>query len=124
MAEVKARFRPEFLNRLDEIILFRRLGREQMTAIVDMQLRRIADLLADRNITIDADERAREWLAEAGVDPVYGARRSSACCSAKLQNPLAELILKGDVADGVAVRVTATDGGLVIEPEATLIEAA
>ena len=124
MAEVKARFRPEFLNRLDEIILFRRLGREQMTAIVDMQLRRIADLLADRNITIDADERAREWLAEAGVDPVYGARPLKRVLQRELQNPLAELILKGDVADGVAVRVTATDGGLVIEPEATLIEAA
>ena len=124
MAEVKARFRPEFLNRLDEIILFRRLGREQMTVIVDIQLRRVADLLADRDITIDADEKARKWLAEAGFDPVYGARPLKRVLQREIQNPLAELILKGDVADGAAVRVTATDAGLVTEPDAALIEAA
>ncbi len=124
MAELKARFRPEFLNRLDEIILFRRLGREQMTAIVDIQLRLVADLLADRDITIDVDERARKWLAEAGFDPVYGARPLKRVLQRELQNLLAELILKGDVADGAVVRVSATDAGLVIEPGAALIEAA
>ena len=124
MAEVKARFRPEFLNRLDEIILFRRLGHEQMTTIVDIQLRRFADLLAGRDITIDADERALLWLAEAGFDPVYGARPLKRVLQRELQNPLAELILKGDVADGAAVRVTTTDTGLAIKPGAALVEAA
>ena len=124
MAELRTRFRPEFLNRPDEIIFFRRLGREQMSAIVDIQLRRVGTLLEDRNITIDVDEGAREWLAGAGYDPVNGARPLKRVLQRALQDPLAALILKGEVADGSVVRVTADASGLVIEPGAALCEAA
>src|SRR3546814_11476243 len=74
MEVVRAAFRPEFLNRLDEILLFRRLSREDMTGIVDIQLQRLQALLAERKITLELDDRARAWLADAGYDPVYGAR--------------------------------------------------
>ncbi len=124
MAELKTRFRPEFLNRLDEIIFFSRLGRDQMSAIVDIQLRRVGTLLEDRNITIDADDGARAWLAGAGYDPANGARPLKRVLQRALQDPLATLILKGEVADGSCVRVTAGASGLVIEPGAVLCEAA
>jgi ATP-dependent Clp protease ATP-binding subunit ClpB len=114
MESVRAAFRPEFLNRLDEILLFRRLSRADMTGIVDIQLKRLAKLLADRKITLDIDEAAKRWLAEAGYDPVYGARPLKRVIQRALQNPLAEQILEGRIADGETVKVAVGEGGLVI----------
>ena len=112
MAEVRARFRPEFLNRVDEIILFHRLKREQMAAIVDIQIKRLDKLLSDRKITLDLDTAAREWLADKGYDPAYGARPLKRAIQRYLQDPLAELILSGRVKDGDKVDVSATKFGL------------
>jgi ATP-dependent Clp protease ATP-binding subunit ClpB len=114
MAIVRANFRPEFLNRLDEIILFHRLFPEQMGAIVEIQLRRLKALLADRKITLDLDAAARDWLAKAGYDPVYGARPLKRVIQRELQNPLASAILEGRIADGDTVHVTAGAHGLII----------
>ncbi len=114
MARVRDHFRPEFLNRLDEIVLFRRLQRADMGTIVTIQLKHLEALLADRNIRIALDQSARDWLAEAGYDPVYGARPLKRVIQRNLQNPLAGLILEGAVKDGEAVQVTGSDSGLVI----------
>jgi ATP-dependent Clp protease ATP-binding subunit ClpB len=114
MEQVRAAFRPEFLNRLDEILLFRRLSRADMTGIVEIQLRRLQKLLEDRKITLELDEAAKSWLAETGYDPVYGARPLKRVIQRALQNPLAERILQGSIADGETVRVMAGEGGLVI----------
>ena len=114
MARVREHFRPEFLNRLDEIVLFRRLQRADMATIVTIQLKHLEALLADRNIRIDLDQSARDWLAEAGYDPVYGARPLKRVIQRNLQNPLAGLILEGAVKDGETVQVTASEAGLVI----------
>ena len=116
-------FRPEFLNRLDEILLFRRLSRDDMKGIVAIQIERLKKLLADRKITLDLDAAAMAWLGNAGYDPVYGARPLKRVIQRELQNPLAELILKGQIPDGSTVRVSASDRGLVIE-EAARAEAA
>ena len=115
MARVREHFRPEFLNRLDEIVLFRRLQRVDMGSIVSIQLKRLEALLADRNIRLELDDTARTWLAEAGYDPVYGARPLKRVIQRNLQNPLAGLILEGEVKDGEAVNVSASDKGLVID---------
>jgi len=114
MARVREHFRPEFLNRLDEIVLFRRLQRADMATIVTIQLKHLESLLADRNIRITLDQAARNWLADAGYDPVYGARPLKRVIQRNLQNPLAGLILEGAVKDGETVNVTASDAGLVI----------
>jgi ATP-dependent Clp protease ATP-binding subunit ClpB len=114
MAEVKARFRPEFLNRLDEIILFHRLQRDQMGAIVDIQMGRLNKLLTDRKITVELDQAARTWLANRGYDPAYGARPLKRVIQKHVQDPLAEQILAGGVKDGDAVRVSVRDGELTI----------
>ncbi len=114
MARVRDHFRPEFLNRLDEIVLFRRLQRADMATIVTIQLKHLEGLLADRNISIELDTAARIWLAEAGYDPVYGARPLKRVIQRNLQNPLAGQILEGTIKDGETVRVTASDAGLVI----------
>jgi ATP-dependent Clp protease ATP-binding subunit ClpB len=114
MARVREHFRPEFLNRLDEIVLFRRLQRVDMSTIVTIQLKRLERLLADRNIRMELDQSARDWLAEAGYDPVYGARPLKRVIQRNLQNPLAGLILEGAVKDGETVTITASDAGLVI----------
>jgi ATP-dependent Clp protease ATP-binding subunit ClpB len=114
MARVREHFRPEFLNRLDEIVLFRRLQRADMATIVTIQLKRLEQLLADRNIHIELDQSARNWLAEAGYDPVYGARPLKRVIQRNLQNPLAGLILEGEVKDGDTVKVSGSDEGLVI----------
>jgi ATP-dependent Clp protease ATP-binding subunit ClpB len=114
MGRVREHFRPEFLNRLDEIVLFRRLQRVDMGTIVTIQLKHLEGLLADRNIRISLDQPARDWLAEAGYDPVYGARPLKRVIQRNLQNPLAGLILEGEVKDGQAVQVTASEAGLVI----------
>lgn len=105
MNAVRAAFRPEFLNRLDEILLFRRLGRDQMTGIVDIQLNYLHKLLAGRHIGLTVDENARKWLADQGYDPAYGARPLKRVIQTELQNRLAELILEGKVEDGSAVLV-------------------
>ncbi|MCV0368314.1 ATP-dependent chaperone ClpB [Filomicrobium sp.] len=114
MAEVRAKFRPEFLNRLDDIILFHRLRREEMGAIVDIQVERLQKLLADRKITIDLDDGARTWLANRGYDPAYGARPLKRVIQKHVQDPLAEQILAGGVKDGDTVRVSVRDGNLTI----------
>src|SRR5579871_1311746 len=114
MEAVRAAFRPEFLNRLDEILLFRRLSREDMRGIVAIQLERLRKLLSDRKITIDIDAAAMSWLANAGYDPVYGARPLKRVIQRELQNPLAQAILEGRIPDGAVVRVSAGENGLVI----------
>jgi ATP-dependent Clp protease ATP-binding subunit ClpB len=114
MEVVRDAFRPEFLNRLDEILIFRRLSRGDMTGIVDIQLARLQQLLADRKIALALDDKARTWLAQAGYDPVYGARPLKRVIQRSLQNPLAELILAGRIDEGETVQVTTGEGGLAI----------
>ena len=114
MAIVRQAFRPEFLNRLDEILLFHRLFPEQMGAIVEIQLKRLRQLVADRKITLDIDGAAVAWLAQAGYDPVYGARPLKRVIQRSLQNPLAKLILDGRIKDGDRVTVSANEAGLAI----------
>ncbi|MEZ5840065.1 MAG: ATP-dependent chaperone ClpB [Hyphomicrobiales bacterium] len=114
MAIVKAAFRPEFLNRVDEILLFHRLKREHMGAIVDIQVRRLQKLLDERKIVLDLDAGARAWLADKGYDPAYGARPLKRAIQKALQDPLAEQILAGGVHDGMTVPVRAAGDRLVI----------
>lgn len=114
MAEVRARFRPEFLNRLDEIILFHRLQRSDMGQIVDIQMARLQKLVDDRNITIKLDDAARTWLANRGYDPAYGARPLKRVIQKQVQDPLAEQILAGGVKDGDTVKVSVRDGAITI----------
>ena len=114
MNVVKSSFRPEFLNRLDDIILFHRLKRSQMGAIVDIQMKRLQKLLEDRKITLELDEDARMWLANKGYDPAYGARPLKRVIQKNVQDPLAELILAGKVRDGDPVTVSAKDGQITI----------
>ena len=114
MAVVRGHFRPEFLNRVDEIILFHRLKRANMAAIVDIQLLRLDKLLEDRKIILKLDDAARLWLAERGYDPAYGARPLKRAIQKNLQDPLAELILGGRVLDGETVEVSALADGLVV----------
>jgi ATP-dependent Clp protease ATP-binding subunit ClpB len=124
MAEVRARFRPEFLNRVDEIILFHRLKREQMAGIVDIQVKRLDKLLAERKITIELDGEAKNWLAEKGYDPAYGARPLKRVIQKYLQDPLAELILSGRVKDGDKVAISATKFGLTFNGKVAAAAAA
>jgi ATP-dependent Clp protease ATP-binding subunit ClpB len=114
MEIVRQRFRPEFLNRLDEIILFRRLSRANMDGVVEIQLRRFDKLLESRKIHLTMDDKARAWLSNAGYDPVYGARPLKRVIQKALQDPLAQLILRGDIKDGDTVTVSAGDKGLVL----------
>ena len=114
MDAVRAHFRPEFLNRLDETIIFDRLARADMDGIVDIQLARLAKRLAARNITLDLDDAARKWLADEGYDPVFGARPLKRVIQRAIQDPLAEMLLAGDVLDGAAVPVSAGAEGLII----------
>ncbi|WP_101068342.1 ATP-dependent chaperone ClpB [Roseovarius salinarum] len=114
MEAVRAHFRPEFLNRLDETIIFDRLGREDMTGIVDVQLQRLEKRLARRDITLTLDDEAKKWLADEGYDPVFGARPLKRVIQRALQDPLAEMILAGDVKDGDTVPVTTGPNGLMI----------
>ncbi|MHA1538439.1 MAG: ATP-dependent chaperone ClpB [Alphaproteobacteria bacterium] len=124
MEAVRAAFRPEFLNRIDETLLFHRLSREQMSAIVTIQLERLRAILADRKIAIEVDEPALTWLANTGYDPAFGARPLKRAIQKHLQNPLANLILQGKVKDGEAVSVTAKDGGLALNGEVFVAKAA
>ncbi len=114
MDAVRAHFRPEFLNRLDEIIIFDRLKREDMDGIVDIQLARLKKRLAARKITLELDEAAHKWLADEGYDPVFGARPLKRVIQTALQNQLAERLLAGDVRDGDTVTVSAGADGLII----------
>ena len=123
MEAVRARFRPEFLNRLDEIILFHRLSRADMNAIVDIQIARLQSLLSDRKLTISLDEKARDWLGDAGYDPVYGARPLKRVIQKELQDPLADMILAGKVLDGETLEVSAGADGLTINGEAVAARA-
>ena len=114
MEVVRRAFRPEFLNRLDEIILFNRLGRNEMKRIVDIQLQYLERLLAERKISLEVDEDAKAWLADTGYDPVYGARPLKRVIQRQLQNPLAKMLLAGALKDGETVQVSVQDGQLII----------
>ena len=117
MAAVRGHFRPEFVNRLDEIVVFHRLGREHMAGIVGIQLAGLRRLLADRGIALELDEAAAEWLADAGYDPAYGARPLQRVIRKELQNALAGAILGGEVRDGDAVTVSAGGDGLTFRTD-------
>jgi ATP-dependent Clp protease ATP-binding subunit ClpB len=112
MAVVRAAFRPEFLNRVDEIILFHRLKKADMGKIVDIQIARLQKLLDDRKIVLKLDAKARDWLAEKGWDPAYGARPLKRVIQKSVQDPLAEMILAGKVKDGETVKLSADKLGL------------
>ncbi|WP_407168790.1 ATP-dependent chaperone ClpB [Bradyrhizobium sp. ORS 111] len=112
MNMVRAHFRPEFLNRVDEIILFHRLQKSEMGRIVEIQFARLRKLLEDRKIELELDPKARDWLAEKGWDPAYGARPLKRVIQRSVQDPLAEMILAGDVRDGSEVKISATTAGL------------
>ncbi len=112
MDVVRGHFRPEFLNRLDEIILFNRLGQDVMPPIVDLQIARVQKLLAERKVVLAPTDAARAWLGRVGYDPVYGARPLKRAVQRYLQDPLADMILRGEVADGVTITVDEGDGGL------------
>ena len=114
MDVVRGHFRPEFLNRLDEIILFHRLAQEHMAPIVDIQVARVQKLLKDRKIVLDLTEAAKKWLGRVGYDPVYGARPLKRAVQRYVQDPLADMILAGNVPDGSTVRIEEGDGELAM----------
>jgi ATP-dependent Clp protease ATP-binding subunit ClpB len=122
MTIVRGHFRPEFLNRVDEIILFHRLRRQDMGQIVEIQLKRLEKLLVDRKIALDLDKDAIEWLAEKGYDPAYGARPLKRVMQKELQDPLAEKILMGDIKDGSTVKVTAGSDRLNFRAKPTVVK--
>ena len=124
MEVVRAAFRPEFLNRVDDILLFHHLSREQMAGIVDIQIARLTAMLEERKIALDLDGKARAWLADKGYDPVYGARPLKRVIQRELQNPLAGLILEDKIAEGDTVAVSAGPGGLIVNGEAIAADAA
>jgi ATP-dependent Clp protease ATP-binding subunit ClpB len=114
MEAVRQHFRPEFLNRLDEQIIFDRLNRSDMSGIVEIQLKRLETRLAARKITLELDAQAKAWLADEGYDPVFGARPLKRVIQRQLQDPLSEMLLAGDVLDGATIRITAGAEGLII----------
>ncbi len=118
MEAVRAAFRPEFLNRIDEIIIFHRLKPEQMTAIVEIQLKHLQDLLSDRHVVIELDDLAKDWLAHKGYDPAYGARPLKRVIQKNVQDSLADLILEGAISDGETVQISANQDGLIINGRA------
>ncbi len=120
MERVRGHFRPEFLNRLDEMLMFKALSRQNMTAIVEIQLARLRQRLADRRITLELSEEALTWLADAGFDPSYGARPLKRVIQRSLENPLAEALLAGTLADGDTARIALADGKLVLEEPGAL----
>jgi ATP-dependent Clp protease ATP-binding subunit ClpB len=120
---VRGNFRPEFLNRVDEIILFHRLQRENMGAIVDIQMQRLLKLLEDRKIELKLDAKARDWLAERGYDPAYGARPLKRAIQKSVQDPLAELILSGKLKDGEKVVISANKQGLTFNGQVAEVAA-
>ena len=114
MERVNAHFRPEFLNRLDEILLFERLKPEHMGAIVDIQMKRLMGWLKDRRITIELDDKARKWIGDKGYDPAFGARPLKRVIQKSLQDELARKVLAGDIKDGDHVKVSTSKDGLVL----------
>ena len=124
MGAVRKHFRPEFINRIDEIVVFHRLQRDQMATIVDIQMARLRKLLADRKIEIVLDDKARTWIANKGYDPVYGARPLKRVIQKNVQDTLAEQILSGTVKDGDTVRVSVKDGALTVNGTAVKATAA
>jgi ATP-dependent Clp protease ATP-binding subunit ClpB len=118
MDVVRSHFRPEFLNRVDEILVFHRLQREHMATIVDIQIERLQKLLDERQIKLTLDAAAREWLAVEGYEPAYGARPLKRVIQKNVQDPLSELILEGKIKDGDEVTVSANETGLIINGEA------
>jgi ATP-dependent Clp protease ATP-binding subunit ClpB len=114
MEIVRNHFRPEFLNRLDEIVLFCRLGAADMAPIVEIQVKRVQALLKDRKITLELSDKAKAWIGRVGYDPVYGARPLKRAIQRHLTDPLADMLLRGDVADGAVVKVEEGDGALVL----------
>ncbi|MDZ4271386.1 MAG: AAA family ATPase, partial [Erythrobacter sp.] len=118
MDVVRGHFRPEFLNRLDEIILFHRLAQEHMAPIVEIQVGRVQRLLSDRKITLDLTDAALRWLGRVGYDPVYGARPLKRAVQRYLQDPLAEMLLEGKLPDGSTLVIDEGDGALAIEVDA------
>jgi len=122
MGVVRHAFRPEFLNRIDDIILFHRLRRQDMGAIVDIQMGRLSRLLTDRKITLELSKEARDWLAEKGYDPAYGARPLKRVIQKSVQDPLAEAILAGEIVDGETVPVTVGPGSLMLGEVAAVKE--
>jgi len=121
---VRGHFRPEFLNRVDEIILFHRLKREDMGRIVDIQLSRLMKLLTDRKITLQVDDKAKDWLGQKGYDPAYGARPLKRAIQKYVQDPLAEMVLAGKIHDGETVKITAGKDGLMFNGAAAKAKAA
>ncbi len=115
MEVVRGHFRPEFLNRLDEIVLFHRLGHEHMGPIVEIQVARVAALLKDRKIALELTEAAERWLGRVGYDPVYGARPLKRAVQRHLQDPLAEKLLAGEIPDGATVKIDEGEGALTID---------
>jgi ATP-dependent Clp protease ATP-binding subunit ClpB len=113
--ELRDRFRPEFLNRIDEVVVFQQLSREQLSEIVELQLARLRDRLAERRLSLEVTEAAKEVVAEAGWDPAYGARPLKRAIQRLLENPLARELLEGRFVEGDVVRVAAADGELVFE---------
>jgi ATP-dependent Clp protease ATP-binding subunit ClpB len=122
MAVVKSSFRPEFLNRVDEVILFHRLRRQDMGRIVEIQLKRLEKLLTDRKIRLDLDQDAVDWLAAKGYDPAYGARPLKRVIQKELQDPLAERILLGDVRDNSTVKITSGSDRLNFRPRPSIVD--
>jgi ATP-dependent Clp protease ATP-binding subunit ClpB len=122
--ELRDRFRPEFLNRVDEIVEFKPLSRDQIAEIVDLQLARLRDRLAEREITLELTDAAKEALAEAGWDPAYGARPLKRAIQRSVENPLALRLLDGEFADGDTIRVDAEDGELTFEKTGAAVPAA
>jgi ATP-dependent Clp protease ATP-binding subunit ClpB len=117
-------FRPEFLNRIDEVVEFHRLSREQIGEIVELQLRRLRDRLAERGLSLELTDEAKEVVAEAGWDPTYGARPLKRALQRLVENPLAMRLLEGDFVEGDTVRVEARDDELVFEKAAAVAAAA
>ncbi len=112
---LKRNFRPEFLNRIDETVIFNRLGKNEIGKIVDIQLDRLARRMAERKITLNISDAAKEFLAERGYDPMYGARPLKRAIQAELENPLAKLVISGKIREGDAVTADRKDGELVFK---------
>ena len=117
MAELDQAFRPEFLNRIDAVILFRSLSRDDLAQIVDIQVRHLQTLLAERHVTVTLTDAARSYLADAGYDPVYGARPLKRVIQRELQDPLALAVLEGRFAEGAHIRVDMRDGRFTFAEE-------
>ena len=117
MSAIRRHFRPEFINRIDEIVFFKRLGRGEIDHIVDIQMGRLEGLLRDRKMKLDLSLEARNWLAARGYDPVYGARPLKRVIQKELQDPLAERVLAGEVPDGSTVHVGIGADGLAFRVE-------